>query len=430
GDGNPVVTVWGFTEPDVMVFEMTDARRPRLIESKTVEPTSAGYGVSIEPASQETLYFAVAAEAVVWEVDAWADTPSMLAVSDNSADYLLITPPELRFGAQRLAEYRMGRGLSTMVVDLEDVMDEFNYGIYSPEAMRDFLSYAYAYWNIPPAYVVLVGDGTFDYKDNQGHGDNLMPPLMVSTPHGLFASDNRFVDVEGEDGVPEMAIGRLPVFTEDELHDVVDKIIAYEYAVGEWTRRVLMLADNPDGGGDFPSDSNDVAVLLHEMGYAPEKIYLSELPIGEARQRLLDGIEGGAGFLNYIGHAGVDRLADEGLLLSSDVSSLANTDRFPIVTAMTCVVGQFAIPGYDSLSERLVITNDAGAVAVWSPTGMSINADARILDEEFFRAAPLGYGTTLGQAVLEALEAYSIRGSNRYMLDIYNVLGDPALEIN
>ena len=50
--------------------------------------------------------------------------------------------------------------------------------------------------------------------------DNLLPPLMAATPHGLFASDNRFADVEGDDGVPEMAIGRLPVVTSDELDAV------------------------------------------------------------------------------------------------------------------------------------------------------------------------------------------------------------------
>jgi hypothetical protein len=256
-----------------------------------------------------------------------------------------------------------------------------------------------------------------------------MPPLLVNTPHGLFASDNRFVDVEGDDGVPEMAIGRLPVYTDEELRDVVDKIIAYESSVGERTSRVLMLADNPDGGADFTSDSDDVAVILHELGYFPEKIYLSSLPIDAARERLFDGLADGAGFVNYIGHAGLDRLADEGLLVTGDVGSLP-TGGFPIVTAMTCIVGQFAIPGYDALSEHLVVANDAGAVAVWAPTGMSINADAKILDEEFFKAAPSGYGVTLGQAVVEALEAYSERGSNRYMLDIYNVLGDPALEMH
>jgi hypothetical protein len=428
GDQNPVVTVSGFAGPDIFVIEVTDPKNPKLIESKTVEWTAAGWSVSIEPASPGALYCAVGLDAVMSELDARADASSTLATSDNSVDYLLIAPEELRSGAERLADYRRSRGLSAMVVNLADIMDEFNHGIYSPEVIRDFLSYAYNYWNASPAYVVLVGDGTIDYKDNLGYGDNLVPPIMVGTPDGLFASDNRFVDAEGDDGIPEMAIGRLPVLTDEELQGIINKIIAYETAADDWTQRVLMVADDPDGDGDFPSDSDDLALrILPE--YAVEKIYLSQLTLDDARQRLIDGVNLGAGILNYIGHAGVARLAQEGVLLKDDMALLTNGDRPVVVNAFTCVVGQFSIPGYDTLSEALILQDDGGAVAVWSPTGMSINAQAKVLGEEFFDQAMAGGAVTLGQAVLRALEVYGERGNDMYMLDIYNILGDPALEL-
>ena len=49
-------------------------------------------------------------------------------------------------------------------------MNEFNYGIYNPKAIRDFLSYAYNNWKKSPRYVVLAGNGTYDYKNNLGTG--------------------------------------------------------------------------------------------------------------------------------------------------------------------------------------------------------------------------------------------------------------------
>jgi hypothetical protein len=276
--------------------------------------------------------------------------------------------------------------------------------------------------------VVLVGDGTFDYKNNRGYGDNLLPTMMVSTPYGLFGSDNWFVDVEGDDGVPEMAIGRVPVLTDEELERYIAKIEAYENAYGDWTKRVLMLADNPDGNGNFPSDSDEVAHLLPKE-CVMEKIYLSNLPLSQARQRVLDGIDAGAAIVNYIGHSGLDRLADEGLLVTSDVDGMANGDEMPIVTAMTCVVGRFSMPGYDALSEALVVKDNGGAIAVWAPTGMSVNAQAKILDKEFFRAAFKDEDTTLGQAILASLEASSNLGTDKFMLQIYTLLGDPALKM-
>ena len=78
--------------------------------------------------------------------------------TDNGADYLLITPSSLKAAAGRLADYRRSQGLETRVIDLDDIMDEFSHGLFSPEAIRDFLAYAYDHWKKAPAYVVLVGE--------------------------------------------------------------------------------------------------------------------------------------------------------------------------------------------------------------------------------------------------------------------------------
>ena len=96
---------------------------------------------------------------------------------------------------------------------------------------------------------------------------------------------------------------------------------------------------------------------------------------------------------------------------------------------MTCVVGQFAISGYDSLGEALVIQDKGGSVAIWAPTGLSFNDMAVILNEEYFRAVFVDGETVLGDAILKSLEEYERSGGLRFMLDIYNLLGDPALRL-
>ena len=68
-----------------------------------------------------------------------------------------------------------------------------------------------------------------------GHGDNLMPPLMTTTRWGLVASDILYADIAGSDRVPEVAIGRIPALSNDEMENFVDKLIAYENAdEGGW----------------------------------------------------------------------------------------------------------------------------------------------------------------------------------------------------
>jgi hypothetical protein len=350
----------------------------------------------------------------------------------NGADYLVITPGAFKETAQTLADYRQGQGLTTMLVDVEDIYDEFNHGISSPAAIKDFLSYAYRNWRGgPPRYVVLAGDGTYDYKNNLGHGDNLVPPLLVNTPQGLFASDNHFGDVEGDDGIPEIAVGRLPVLTAAELRAFIDKISDYENAdpYAEWTGRVMMLADDPDEGGDFPSDSDYLAGLIPGT-YAVDKVYLPHYSnIDEARLKLWDGINNGVFLVNYIGHAGLYHLAHEKLLRVNDVSVFQNGEMLPMVTAMTCVVGRFAIPGREILSEALILKENGGAAAVWAPTGASLNSLARMLADGFFRAVFQGGEKTLGEALLKGMQDYALSGGQRFMLDIYTLLGDPAMEI-
>jgi uncharacterized repeat protein (TIGR01451 family) len=420
--GNPAITVRGFTSPDVSVFEITDPFRPKLITPAPVEGDGGNYRVSFRPSGAESVYMALSGDAIN-AAGAFADIPSLLLKKENSADYLLIAPEGLKDSANKLAGYRQKQGYKTMVVLLEDVMDAFNYGIYSPEAIRNFLAYSYSYWRKPPKYVVLVGEGNYDYKGSAGFGGNLIPPIMVGTPNGLFPSDVHLADVNG-DSVPEIAIGRLTVLTDEELNDVINKISVYE---GSRTGSILMLADKPDAGGNFPSDSDDVSVLFSPY-YRIDRIYLSSYQKDYARQMLFGGLESGADFMNYFGHSSIDRMSKEGLLTSADVGAMKNSMP-PVMTAMTCVIGQFAIPGYDSLSELLLIKRDGGVVSAWAPSGWSFNSDAKALNEGFYGSIFGGGEKTVGGAIVKAMRKYKNSGGKDYMLGIYNLIGDPALRL-
>ena len=56
-------------------------------------------------------------------------------------------------------------------------------------------------------------------------------------------------------------------------------------------------------------------------------------------------------------------LTSEGLLLTSDVAQLHNAPRLPVMTALTCLISQFAYPSVTSLGEELVLRADGGAAA-------------------------------------------------------------------
>jgi hypothetical protein len=87
------------------------------------------------------------------------------------------------------------------------------------------------------------------------------------------------------------------------------------------------------------------------------------------------------------------------------------------------------VPGYDCLGEMLTVSSN-GAIAVWSPSGLSLNDSAQTLCEGFYTAVFQDGEGVLGDAMLKALRNYE--GSHRtpYMLNIYNLLGDPGLMIS
>lgn len=428
GNNSPVITIGGFESSDIMVFDITDSLKPKLIKNIAITRGGSEYSVSFAGGSGENTFLALTTSAVKSPLSISNDIPSNLKNTANSADYLIITVPHLKTVAEQLSSYRQGKGLQTMVVLQDDIMDEFNHGNYSPKAIREFLKYAYNNWANNPKFVILAGEGNDDYKNYQGLGGNLIPPIMVGNPEGLFPSDNYFADVN-DNHIPEMAVGRLPAGTVEELQALITKIITYEGSSGStWNKNIILLADDPDEGGDFTENSNYLASLIPPE-YSTQKIFLSEHSAGEIKQLLISSINNGAVLLNYLGHAGIDRLAQEGILTSGDIDSLNNNEKLPVITAMTCVMGNYSIAGIDSLGVKMLLKQNGGVAAVFSPTGMSNNSHALVLSKSFYQIYFDKQIQTLGEIVLQALNKSKQEGVSEYMLDIYNILGDPALEI-
>ncbi|HEX4963947.1 MAG TPA: C25 family cysteine peptidase [Thermoanaerobaculia bacterium] len=418
------VTVTGFTNPAIDLLEVSDPLHPRWITGATVGPDGAGgFQLAFAPAGAGPyLAAALAALRAVTDPRPW-NTPSLRSAA-NRGNYLVIAPAALHGAAGRLAALRQAQGLEARVVDLEAVYDEFAFGVATPHALHDFLTYAWQSWSLKPGYVALAGAGTFDYRNLLGFGDDLVPPLMIRTPNGLFPSDNLLGDVDG-DGLPEMAVGRLPVLSAAELDAYTNKISAYEAAAGAaWNGNALFLADSTENGADFAADSAGVATQL-PAGYTVEEVDLTSVPLATARSLLFAGLASGEAFLDYLGHGALDRLSSEGLLTTADVPNLTNGERLPVLTAMTCTINRFAVPGVPTLGELLVNGAAGGAAAVWGPSALSDHGNARLLATRFYHATD----DRLGDRLLRAIAEYRTLGGDPTLPPVYVLLGDPALRL-
>lgn len=420
----------GFSTPAIWILDLAVPHAPRLVASATTGGRAGNAWVKFKAAAAGRPYLAVSPSAAMSPLYLVSGTqPGLKSILCKGREYIVITSPDLRGAASALADYRHGsRHLTTLVVTTEQIYDAFSWGIATPYAIRDFLKYASA-GRHAPRFVVLAGEGSYDYKNIKGYGDSLVPPLMADSPNGLAPSDARLADFAGEDGLADLVIGRIPAIDENQLLAYVNKLAQYEATSGEqWRSRALLVADNPDGGGDFPADSDRIASLLPDW-LTGEKVYLSNMSPAAARSRLREALDSGVLAINYIGHSAVDSLAQERILASSDVASMTNAPRLPVLFGMTCVLGQFGIPGYDSLAEMLLKQPSGGAIGVWAPTAMVQNQESQVLDQGLWRGLGGATGAVLGDAVAAAEQNYANGAGHRYVLETYELLGDPALEV-
>lgn len=309
-------------------------------------------------------------------------------------------------------------------MSLESIYEQANFGIASPHALKDYIKRLYDEGDGWLRYVALIGQGSFDYRNLLGFEDSMVPPWMVATDVGLFASDLGYGDLDGS-GVPKVLVGRIPVADADGLTAYLTKLRA---RAQQTTEALLWAADNPDAAGDYPGDMDMLAELI--PGEVPdERVDLSELGLDGARSALFDGWNDGVSTAVYLGHGSVLRLARERLMTTNDVAGLSGDAGYPVFAALSCVVNRFGLPGYEALGETLVISEGAGAVASFAPVALSRHGGAALLGKALVRAI-YGHGAVrLGDALLIALEEYRGTGADPVLLRTYDLLGDPAVSV-
>jgi peptidase C25-like protein len=344
------------------------------------------------------------------------------------ADYVVLGPREFLAAAQPLLEQRQRQGLETMAVAIEDVFDEFGFGEPHPEAVKAFLEHAFQSWERGPRYVLLLGDATYDFKGVLGTGIvNRVPPYIVQDMYMRTVSDPSYATVNGDDVLPDLAIGRLPAETLAEAQAMVQKVVDWETAGFDLSGRAVLVADNSDAAGDFEADSEHLAATV--LADRPlDRVYLSQLGSG-MRPAIAAAFDAGAGLMSYLGHGGIAIWASENVWNDWDVPNLAPQGQQPFVLAMDCLNGYFIHPSVNALGEALVKAEGKGAIGVFAPSSLSVHWSARVYNEVLLRELVSGRHARIGDAVLAAQAAYLESGARPELLLSYELIGDPALRL-
>lgn len=346
-------------------------------------------------------------------------------LDSGAVDFVLISHADFVEGLAPLVEARQARGIRTRVVDVDQLYAAYSHGVVDPEAIRRYL--AWAHEELGARYALLVGADTYDYFDYTGTGSmSFVPTPYASTgPIVSFApADPLLADVDG-DRLPDLAIGRFPVRTVQELAFVVDKTLAYERSRGKGT--AIFAADGDERSASFTQLSEHLLEQL-PTGWQVERAHLSQTPLSEARQLLIDRLEAGAALTNFVGHSGPSRWTFDGLFSSGDAAALTNQDP-TVVVQWGCWNTYHVDPAFDTLAHRFLTSGPHGAAAVVGASTLTdLHSEQQLGPRVLSRAAQPG--VLLGDAIQQAKS--DLAAEHPEMLDVilgWTLLGDPTLSL-
>ncbi len=444
------VAALGFTASGVKAYDVSDPRRPVRLAGIKETGNNGAYSVVFAGKPNASFYL-TSGDGLKTPVSVEFDKGSTLASSNNRADYIAIVHRSLWDAIQPLLDHRARQGLRVAKVDVQDVYDEFSGGRVDPEAIRAFLAQAYQQWNSNgprPQYVLLVGDGHFDFKGVlRPDLPNLIPPYLLDVDPfiGETAVDNRYASVDNDaDFLPDMAIGRLPAKSASEVSAVVGKILAYETNAepGGWQKRLVFVADNKnDAAGNFHGMSDAARTHLPRL-YEDQAIYYKSSSAldtaAEMKAAIQAAFDGGALYVQWFGHAARTFWGKDKIWELSDPARLVQNRVWPFTASFSCWAGYFInvqdSPQYgDServLAETMLLASGKSSLADFSPSGLHVGSDLITLSTGLTEALFTRRIDRVGLAVDAAKLRYFEQGGGALdVIDTQVLFGDPATQL-
>jgi hypothetical protein len=369
-------------------------------------------------------------------------------------NYVIITSSELASEAKRLAEYHeVNSGLTTKVVLLDEIYNEFSSGSKDITGIRDFIQHIYD----PDSpvekklkYVCFFGDASYDYKDRLSGNNNIVPVKLSENSFNLASSwvtDDFFVMLGANEGkmngadTIEVVSSRIPVTGAAQARTVVDKILSYysKNATGDWRNTITLLADDIDADYDIPIQKGvEViadAIKKNKPVFNVNKIYLDSYVqqnasggerYPEVNDAITNAIEKGTLVLDYFGHGGEDGFASEKILEKPQIQGFYNPNTLPLLITVTCDFSRFDNPS------RIT----AGELTFWNKTGGA--ASMITTTREVFISVGQRFNVALIKVLLEfnnedvtiseALMNTKNSFSDKQKFFIYS-FGDPAMKL-
>lgn len=395
-----------------LIFDLSDPNHPVVIEGATLTASDIIFQTETVGVSTGRYYLGTASKYssafVIEEV-----TPANLTENVTQTDMFIIAPEQFVPYLEEYVQYREEKlNVNVSLVSLEELVNQFSFGLYDPTAIRDFLKYAYEnYPSPPPSAVLLVGDGTYDLENNLKTGSrNYIPPYIhpldstSSDDNYVYFGDFGFLDSDTsycdtcEDRGYDMMIARWPVRNITELNAAIEKVKSYESSgnYDAWRSTITLVADDEYTGDTYEGLTHARQTeRLHKYHIPPafrrNKIYVWEYPFDSERNKpgvndaIVKSVNEGTLLINYVGHGNPDTWAHEHVFnRTTDIAKLNNPDRLSLIFTASCSIGFFDNPVREGMAEELFRFLGGGVIGVIAATRLVYSGENADFNRQVF----------------------------------------------
>ena len=446
--GDNTTHVWDITKP---------------LEISAIKTTTTDNGIAFKNS------YTGAREYVAWNENATLPSPTFVSKVNNQNLHSLKTPDMVIFTvdewisqAERLADLHRNSedSLNVLVVNQDLAFNEFASGSPDVNALRKMLKML---WDrgqeesSPLKYVLLFGRGTFDNRhltsEMQTLGYKTIP--IWQSDKGLddnesFCTDDILAFLNDNSGSNFgsdhycIAVGRIPVRSQEEAKSAVDKIYRYVNSSdkSEWKNQVLFVADDMDNGIHMEQTEDMWKIMSQSTSgkdFIYNKVYIDAYTregnsYPQAKAQMFRLLEEGSLWWNYIGHANTTSWTHDGLLSYTEMSSLY-LKKIPFLYAATCDYLRWD-GNSASGAEVMYHIPDGGIIGAISATRPVYIANNGLLSTAVANFAlkrdESGRPLTLGEILQQAKNNISKNGAivqDRNKLR-FTLMGDPAMRLD
>ena len=434
----------GFTTNTPVAWNVTDRLNPVAIAADVSGVGPYVYRVASDHVADAQ--FAASAESALLSPDAISAYDVIELTPATGADWVAVSHPDFISAIETLGVHRGSySSIITHVVSVDDVINQYGYGLPTPNGIRDYMAHAVTSWPVAPRYLLLGGDASNNPREiactfclSYFEVDpTYVPTFMPYSDRfiGQQPSDHPYALLTGSDELADIGVGRFTVESLTEANNIVDKVIQYELNLltpQPYMQDIIFTVDDDDpGAAIYCADSVALGDTLDD---SLNPIYKC-LPDGSSfsksvlRSEIFNQINTtGTAILNYRGHGSPVDWA--GSMLSRDhVGSFANNDRpFVIITA-DCLDGHFAWYNLDTIGETFLRRADVGSAAHWSASGLGFTFEYNVLHTGFYEGLFDDGRTTVGDAIVFAKRKYAVSGYDTVTGFSMNLQGDPAMQL-